>query len=59
MQPSIQDRALGCLLCLACGDAAGAPLENLGRAPTPEEVANALRQFGGGGHKTGVAVAKS
>lgn len=42
------DRALGALMGACIGDACGATLERLGRAPTPAEVAHAWRFPGGG-----------
>jgi ADP-ribosylglycohydrolase len=42
------DAALGAMLGAACGDAAGAVLEFLGRAPTAAEVERALSMPGGG-----------
>ncbi len=50
---STEDAALGCLLGLACGDAAGAPLEFIGRRPTPEEAKACLRMPGGGPIRVG------
>jgi hypothetical protein len=36
--PGLRDRALGCFLGACVGDAAGAVLEFMGRAPTAAEV---------------------
>jgi hypothetical protein len=42
------DRALGCVLGAAVGDAAGGPLEFMGRAPTDSEVRRAVWDTVGG-----------
>lgn len=43
-----EDASFGALLGAACGDAAGAFLEFIGRAPTAAEVTQALQMPGGG-----------
>ena len=48
MASTSSQAALGALLGAAVGDAAGAVLELLGRAPTEAEVAKALTMPGGG-----------
>lgn len=46
---SLQDRYLGCLISLACGDALGGPVEFESRAALDERFPNGLREFIGGG----------
>ncbi|WP_036485298.1 ADP-ribosylglycohydrolase family protein [Myxosarcina sp. GI1] len=48
MNQNTYDKALGCLLGALVGDAAGATLEFLGRAPNIEEVTWAMSMPGGG-----------
>ena len=45
---TLDDAALGCIIGACAGDAAGAPLEMLGRKPNEEEVERALTMPGGG-----------
>lgn len=51
MEAARRDVAAGILMGALLGDAAGATLEFLGRAPFENEVADALRLPGGGAHR--------
>src|SRR5215207_8008126 len=46
---SLSDRAVGCLLGLACGDALGGPVEFIDRAKIAAIYPGGLREFIGGG----------
>ena len=46
---SLTDRAIGCMLGLACGDALGGPVEFKGRAEIAEKYPDGLRELVGGG----------
>ena len=46
---SLSDRAVGCLLGLACGDALGGPVEFIDRAKIAAIYPGGLREFVGGG----------
>ncbi|MEZ4529706.1 MAG: ADP-ribosylglycohydrolase family protein [Thermomicrobiales bacterium] len=46
---SREDRYLGCLIGLACGDALGGPVEFDTRAQMDERFPDGLREFIGGG----------
>ncbi|MCO5220103.1 MAG: ADP-ribosylglycohydrolase family protein [Thermomicrobiales bacterium] len=46
---ALQDRYLGCLIGLACGDALGAPVEFESRSALDERFPDGLRAFIGGG----------
>ena len=45
----LEDRYLGCLIGLACGDALGGPVEFVSRAQMDQRYPNGLREFIGGG----------
>ena len=47
--PQLVDRATGCLLGLACGDALGGPVEFVSRAEIAKLYPGGLREFVGGG----------
>jgi ADP-ribosyl-[dinitrogen reductase] hydrolase len=46
---SLEDRYLGCLIGLACGDALGGPVEFVSREQMDERYPDGLRDFVGGG----------
>ena len=49
MSPDLTDRARGCLLGLACGDALGGPVEFTSRSEIAQRFPNGVRDFVGGG----------